>query len=100
MGHAERIAIITQLRSIMPKQTFNGGTHNHYYQPPEQTEFQFVNKDAIIPARFYPKEKNLIAELAKNRGRSVSDFVREIVLKHLRSEKKLHEVYQLLDEIL
>ncbi len=79
---------------------FSGGTHSHYYNPPQQQDLNLQKKSEIIPIRFYPKEAEQLKKIAENRNRKASEFLRLIILKYLKSEKKINELSQILDEII
>lgn len=78
--------------------TFTGGEHTHFYNPPSQLDLE--SKDTIITIRFTPSEAEQLKKLSKVRGKSTSNFLRLIILKYLKIEKKLTEASKLLDDIL
>lgn len=77
----------------------NGGTHYHNYNL-TQAELDLQTKSEMISVRFYPKEIEFLKKHAEKNGQAkLSNHIRKIVIKYLKTEPGIKILHQTLDDI-
>lgn len=83
----------------MPKQSFHGGNHKHYYSPPTQQELSLESKE-VCTFRIAPKLHEYTKKRASENGIPTSKYIESILLKYFRCEPELKKIYAVLDEVI
>ena len=80
------------------KQEFKEGVHHHYYNLKQQ-ELDLESKEAVT-FRTWPKLIKHLDERATRECLTRSKLIETIIVKHLKSEQKIKELYKILDDII
>jgi len=80
------------------KQEFQEGVHHHYYNLKQQ-ELNLESKEAVT-FRTWPKLIKHLDERATREGIARSKLIETIIVKYLKSEPKIKELYRVLDDII
>lgn len=81
-----------------PKQTFIGGTHNHYYSL-TQKELNLETKEPCT-FRIAPKFLKFITDRAEKAGVPRSKYIELILKRYFKAEPHINELYNVLDKII
>jgi hypothetical protein len=83
----------------MPINQISGGTHNHYYNL-TQAELDLQTKSEMVSVRFYPKEIEILKKHAQVNGQGkLSNHIRKIVIRYLKTEPGIKTLQKTLDDI-
>lgn len=82
----------------MLNQNISGGTHHHHYNLTQQ-ELDLETK-VTCTFRLAPKLLEHIKKQAEADGLPVSKFIESALIKYFKSERKIKELYVVLDNII